>query len=454
MRPAQPGATRRNPWWIPPFLGRVPPEIDDRRIALLGFVALALLFESYDMSLLGAALKYIARDLQIEEAQLGIFNGAIRFVALPAFLLIPLADVIGRRRLFLGSVIGLSVGTCLTAFSGSPAQFVACQMLARSCMLTASAVAFVIVTEEFPAATRGWGIGMLAALASMGHGLGAGLFAAVDSLPYGWRALYVVGALPLVLLPMLSRGIHETERFEIQRHRASQGKKIRSTFSEWFRPILSLLQSHPWRALGIALVGCFAALGHSVVFAFIGYFVLEYHGWPPWQYSLMFVVCGGVGIIGNIAAGRMADRRGRRSVGLFFLGGFPLVAWIFFRGPDLAIPLVWIALVFSSTAGNVIIRAFSTELFPTSQRATSAGMLVLFETLGAGVGLSLLTLLSAEKGDLIPLIPVVSIASLAAGLILLFFPETHQRELESLSHEPTWARPATGTASADPSVRR
>src|SRR6187455_2521455 len=101
---------RRNPWWIPPFLGSVP-NIDKRLVDLLGFVALALLFENYDFSLLNAALKHIAHDLGIAETDLGYFTALVRLGALPAFALIPAADYIGRRRLFLVAVIGLSVGT-------------------------------------------------------------------------------------------------------------------------------------------------------------------------------------------------------------------------------------------------------------------------------------------------------------------------------------------------------
>src|SRR5215510_1065329 len=78
---------RRNPWWIPPFLGRVP-NIEKRLVDLLGFVALALLFENYDFSLLNAALKHIAHDLNIAETDLGYFTSLVRLGALPAFLII------------------------------------------------------------------------------------------------------------------------------------------------------------------------------------------------------------------------------------------------------------------------------------------------------------------------------------------------------------------------------
>ena len=40
-------------------------------MSLLGLVALALFFESYDISMLTAALPHIARDLGMSEADLG-----------------------------------------------------------------------------------------------------------------------------------------------------------------------------------------------------------------------------------------------------------------------------------------------------------------------------------------------------------------------------------------------
>jgi hypothetical protein len=49
----------RNPWWIPPFLGRVPENLGAPRLRLLGMVALALLFEEYDGAMLISALKHI-----------------------------------------------------------------------------------------------------------------------------------------------------------------------------------------------------------------------------------------------------------------------------------------------------------------------------------------------------------------------------------------------------------
>lgn len=421
---------RRNPWWIPPFFGAVP-ELEPRLLSLLGFVALALFFENYDFSLLNAALKHIAHDLNLAETELGAFAAQIRLGALPAFLVIPFSDVIGRRRLFLVSVAGLSVGTFATAFAQDPTQFVIAQVVTRTFMLTASAIAVVIITEEFPAAHRGWGIGMLAALAAVGHGFGALLFGAVDLLPYGWRALYAFGIVPLLLLPRFRRGVAETHRF-----RAGADERALAATTSWQRwvaPLAGMLRQHAGRTAGVIFVAAVSSFGHSVVYAFIGYFVLEYRAWEPWQYSAMVVLCGALGVVGNVHAGRLADRHGRRVVGLAVLGVFPVFAWLFFRGPGWILPVVWVLLVLVTMAGNVILRAFATELFPTSQRGTSAGMMSLAETFGAGVGLLSLSLLVAERGDLIAVLPVVASATLLAAVVILFLPETRQRELESIS---------------------
>jgi MFS transporter, putative metabolite:H+ symporter len=437
--PATIAATRvANPWWLPPFLlGRVPPGVEPRVLKVLGFVSFALFFEHYDTSLLGNALKFIVADLQIAEADLGFFQMLIRLGALPAFFLIPFIDRLGRRRLFLAALIGMSVGTLLTAFSQSAAQFVACQMFTRMFVITASAVAIVIVAEELPAATRGWGIGILAAVSASGHGLGAALFAAVDLLPWGWRALYAFGVLPLALLPMFRRNIRETARFtehrDAQLARAARGEVAGDG---WWGPLVGFFRTHPARAAGMAVVASVSSVGHVVVISFTGYYVLQYQGWAPYQLSLMVIAAGMVGIVGNVVAGRVADRSGRRVVGFAFLAVFPPVAWAFYIGPGWALPVLWSIMIFTLMGANVIIRALSSELFPTSHRGTSTGLLALTETLGAAAGLLLLGMLQARGGDLVSLIPLISLATLVAGVVLLAFPETRQRELEAISTEP------------------
>lgn len=430
--PAPPAERIRNPWWIPPFLGRVP-AVGEGPLRVVGVVGLALLFENYDQSMLTAALKHIAEGFGIPESDLGEMLGFVHLGSVAAFLLIPFADRIGRRRLFLVSVIGLSAATVLSAFAQSVAQFVVLQMLGRAFMVTCSATAFVIVTEEFPAEHRGWGIGILGALGSMGYGLGLGLFAAIDILPYGWRALYVVGVVPLVLLPRFRRRIQETARFRaLQQERGDAGEGF---LEGWLRPLADLARAYPWRTAAIGAIGIFGSAGGTVGFVFTAFHVQSVHGWSPGQYSAMAVIAGTVGIIGNVAAGRIADRHGRRGVGFVLYATYPLFVLAFYNGPGWVLPLVWIPLIFGLTGANTINRAFATELFPTSFRGTSAGWLMLTEAAGRSIGLFLVAFGTPDGGSNVPMISLVGFASLLAGVVIWLLPETGRRELESISTE-------------------
>src|SRR5262245_16064256 len=106
----------RNPWWIPPFLGRVPQKLGAPQLRLLGMVSSGRLLQEYAGAMLISALKHIARDLGMADQDLGLHLGLIRVGALPAFFCVPLADRFGRRPVFLASTVALGVLTFASAF--------------------------------------------------------------------------------------------------------------------------------------------------------------------------------------------------------------------------------------------------------------------------------------------------------------------------------------------------
>ncbi len=421
---------------------------------MLGMVSLGLLFDQYDFGMLSAALPRIAVDLRVPDEQLGYTLSVIRFGAVPAFLVLPLADRIGRRRVFLSAIAITSLGTGLTALAQSTAQFALVQMVTRTFMTVALSLSFVIVAEEFPAEHRGWGVGMVGALGAAGIGLGAALFAFVDVLPFGWRALYVFGLAPLLFFGAFRRGVPETRRF--RDHVASRpAERASSALGESLRPIAQLVRTHPARASLIAVVSFALFFGQVAVFQLIGKFVVDERRWAPWQFSTMFVLGGAVGIVGNIVAGRLGDRLGRRVVGAASMLAFPVFASIFYLGPDWALAPMWIAFVFCVSANTTVLRAFAAELFPTSQRGSAMGLSEVVGAIGSTAGLAVLglgTQAAAPAGvlhavfDLLPfdvshasalarMTSLLSWASAVAGLLVLLLPETKQRELEAISAE-------------------
>jgi predicted MFS family arabinose efflux permease len=186
----------------------------------------------------------------------------------------------------------------------------------------------------------------------------------------------------------------------------------------------------------MAAVAALLGVGEVGAFQFSSYFALTAHGWSPAGYSTMVLLGGGGGgIVGNVVAGTLADRVGRRWVGAAFLAVFPLFAILFYNGPAWALPLGFAGFVFCDTAGGVVVRALSTELFPISHRGTSAGWVTVVLTLGWAAGRARVGGGTSGLGDIARMTSRLSIAVLAAGLLLLALPETHRRELEVIAPE-------------------
>jgi MFS family permease len=424
----------QNPWYLAPWFGRTG-VLEPATLRLLGLVSLGLLFENYDMGLVNAALPQIAGTLGMTAGETGLYMGAIRLGGLATFLIVPFADVIGRRRVFLGALVGMSVGTLGTALSQSPLQFTLCQMLTRAFLMAASVLAMVILVEEFPAHQRGAGLGLLSVLGGLGFGLVSGLYAAVDWLPFGWRALYALGILPVLLLPFFRRSLHETARFERESARRPPG---RAAFRSWLGPIALLVRTHPGRAALVGGAGFFASLGSIGFFVYTSYFVQNAFGWAPGHYTLLVLGGGLIGLAGNLIGGRGSDRFGRRPVGFVCLALAPLFAALFYLGPLRSMTPSWTLVpawglwVLCTSAGDLVIRALAAELFDTSHRGTAVAWLVFVETLGWTLGLFAVALVDSLEG-LAWIVSGLSLALAVAGILLARVPETGRRELESLS---------------------
>ena len=426
--PAATPARRRNPWWIPPFLGRLP-DISPEQQRLLGLVTLGMFFEQYDLSLISSAVRHISEDLQIGVSESGFYLSAIRFGALFTFAIVPFADRVGRRRIFILSLAGMSLATLASGLSQTAAQFTLCQMIARAFMHSSVAVAVVMLAEEFPANHRGWAIGVMGAVGGFGFGLGAAVFAAIDVLPYGWRAMYAIGIVPVLLLPALRRDLVETRRFREHQAESDEGEAGLGS-------VVQLAREHPRRAGVLGVAGLGLATAVIATFQYASWFVREVHGLEPYQYSLIVMLGGGVGIIGNVVGGRLGDRFGRRGVGMTAFTLLPLGAIVFFFGPTWSLWIGFALIVFLNSSGEVMLRALSSELFPTSQRAAASGWLVVVQVLGWTLGLFVVGLRTETIGDLSATVAILSGASLVAAIALVFLPETRGRELEEIAGSP------------------
>jgi MFS family permease len=408
------------------MFGRTPPFTRRQRRVFL-IATTAGFFDNYDRALLSLALKQIQQGLRIAEAHLGAMLSLVRLGYLLSLLITPLADVFGRRRLLLYTIVGYTVFTALSALAPSENWFIGAQLLARAFAGAEATVALVILAEEVDAAFRGWAVGLLGALSACGYGLAALVFALIFVIPYGWRGLYALAVIPLVLIIPLRRLLPESRRFEAE----SQSERGASVW----HPLRELFRAYPARLAGLLAVSFLASMGGNASGLYLPKYLQEVHGYSPANVSVLFVVGGAVGILGNIIAGRLSDRFGRRAMGAAFMFLGPLLTiWIYTtRGPTV-VP-AWILELFFDTAASTIVATYSAELFPTSHRSTAGSALAVAGTSGGAIGLALEGVLYRASGSHWSAIRYLTVFWMIAPALLLFLPETAGRELEAISPE-------------------
>lgn len=421
----------RPPAWFRlfPFL-KAPEDLTPLQWRLLGLLGLTVLINHYDFGLLGAALLQIQRDLGISERGIGNVAGAVRAGSVLALGLAVVADRRGRRRLLLLTIVGFTVCTALTAFARTAAQFTALQFLARAFVTAEEMLAVVVIAEELGALRRGFGLGVLGALGSLGNGLAFVAFGFIDAIPYGWRALYLVGVLPLLWLAWIRRSLPETRRFEDERSRRhSEAAPLAA-----LRPVLDLLGVYPLRALALVLAVAPASMVMVSGATFAVKFLQEAHGWPPGAIPLLMAGGGALVFASMALAGAWADRLGRRRLAMAAVVLNAAGLTLFYNGSGWWVVPGWILMTAGFVSADVIFGALGSELFPTSYRATASGLRTFAWTGGGALGLFV------ESNLVFPLVEshATALTWMLAGAwiapaVLLALPETARRELEEIS---------------------
>jgi MFS family permease len=419
---------RRTPRW--PFIARQFPPFSSRQWRVFGISTTAGFFDNYDSALLSLALRQIQSGLGIADAQLGATLSLIRLGYLASLLLSPLADVFGRRKLLLYTIVGYTFFTAISAAAPHTASFVGAQFMARAFSGAEATVSLVILAEEVDAAVRGWALGMQGALSISGYGLAAIVFGMIRIIPFGWRGLYAVALFPLILIIPLRRLLPESRRFERE-------NRAQTTWTTSLAPLRRLLSTDPYRLFSVFVVIFMGSMAGGAVGFFVPKYLQEVHQWSPARVSSLYVFGGALGIIGNIVAGRVSDRFGRRYVGPLVIAIEAVLAYQLYTIRTGSVVILWIGWLFCDQAGVTITSAYSAELFPTSFRAAAAGALYVARFAGGALGLLEEGILYGLTGSHWSAIRILTIGwLLAATLMFLLFPETARRELEEIAPLP------------------
>jgi MFS family permease len=416
--------------WLPPGL-RPPVAMEWRQEHIFLLVGVIALFAGYDQNVFGLALSQIQADLAIPENMAGPTISYFRIGAIfPALIIAASADLVGRRKLLLFTLLGQATFTLATAFTQDYLQFLCAQILTRVFGYAEEMLCFVVIAEEVAGAARGWSNGTLSALYYLGAGVASLVFAAVNLLPYGWRSIYVIGAIPLFFVAYLRRSLPETKRFAAQDRMAATRSRMETSLSL----LHDLVRQHPGRLLTVLTAA--GAFGFAISPASIlssKYLQSVYH-YTPGQVTLLFIPGGLVGLVLAILAGRLSDRVGRKPMAFAIVCLAALSFALLYSGVGaIWVPLLWILSFFGFFSGDALIAGFALEIVPTHYRATVSGLRYLVEIVTGAVALFLEGRLYDHFHAHGPAIQWLLMTIPITLVAILFLPEPAGKTLEEMA---------------------
>ncbi|KYF47003.1 MFS transporter permease [Sorangium cellulosum] len=391
---------------------------------LFWFLSVASFFEGYDYLALTQILPNFGAEMGLAARHEGLLVGFINAGTMIAYLLVRKADEWGRRRVLTITIAGYTVFSVLTGFAPNVYVFAICQLLARIFLLGEWAVSMVYAAEEYPSDRRGMVIGVIQAFSSLGSIVCAGVVPLLLTTPYGWRSVYFVGGIPLVLMAIARRGLRETARFE-QAAAERQGEGPQPFLRIWRSP-------YRRRMLQLALIWGLTYVCTQNAVTFWKTFALRERGFTDAEVGASITFAAVVSMPLIFVSGKLLDVVGRRrgAVIIYVLAaGGVLGAYSLGTRAGLTAALVFA--IFGASGVLPVLNAYMSELFPTHLRSDA---LAWSNNLLGRIGYLLSPIavgLAAEEVGWGPAVSATSIFPLfALALILWLLPETRGKELE------------------------
>jgi len=355
---------------------------------------------------------------------IGIGLATIRAASLLGLPLAALADRFGRKPVLTTMcATGLAL-TALTTLSPSYWWFIAIFAIGRPFLSAAVGLTQVSAVELTASHDRAKAVSLVAA----GYAVGAGLAAIIHSLAektLGFRGIFALALVPLVLLPVLVRKVVEPDRFARVEASASGAQPVLGAVARPYRRRLLVV------ALLAFSISVITGPADSLVFIYAEDF-LHLSGIVT---SGMVVAAGAAGLGGLLVGRWLSDRLGRRPTVAIAMAGMAIFGTLAYTGPPWALFAGYVAGV---TCGAVFAPAggsLANELFPTSVRASVAGWYIAAGVVGAIVGFLAFGVVADVRGTSHHLALAAAVVFLPMMLttgLLLLLPETKGKEPEEL----------------------
>lgn len=389
---------------------------------LLWIAGLGWLFDAMDVGMLSFIIAALQKEWGLTAEQMG-WIGSMNSIgmAVGAFVFGLLADRIGRKQVFIITLLLFSIGSGLSAFATTLTVFLILRFFIGMGLGGELPVASTLVSESVPAHERGKIVVLLESFWA-----GGWLLAALISffiIPvYGWQMALILGAIPALYAIYLRINLPDSQKF-IAVKTAERRSVWRNIADVWAKPyarqttMLWIL----WFAVVFSYYGMFLWLPSVMVMK--GFSLIK-----SFEYVLIMTLAQ---LPGYFSVAWLIERIGRKAVLIIYLVGTALSAYFFGNAESVAMLVTFGALLsFFNLGAWGALYAYTPEQYPTVIRATGAGMAASFGRIGGILGPLLVGYLVAQKVSITMIFAVFCIAIFIGALAVLFLgKETKQQEL-------------------------
>lgn len=388
--------------------------------AILAIVGGAILFDGYDLVIYGAVLPTLIAD----EGAIGALSPAVAGslgsytmigVMIGALSAGAVGDRLGRRKVMLTAIAWFSVGMGLTALAGSITVFGVLRFATGLGVGMIVATGGAIIAEFAPQNRRNLFNAIVYSGVPAGGVLASVLAVALEDV-IGWRGLFAIGALPVVILmPLALYALPESPRWLVARGRVADAERLCASHDFPAGEFLAVDaatnaetpgatdddKSKALERTGFAALFSRAYLPGTVLIgtmSFIG--LLSTYGLNTWLPQIMqdngtsadnslyslFALNGGA-VVGGLFASWVADKVGAKKV---ITATFCVAALCLFALPN-SMP-VWLVYLLIGFAGigvlgtQVLTYGLTSNYFGTSARAAGVAWCAGFGRLGGIFG--------------------------------------------------------------------
>jgi MFS family permease len=407
------------PGWAPPD------RLEPRQAHVIGLLAAASLSAAFVNTLFTQTVNFAADDFGVGKSGQGLAGVIVRCGIVVALPFLVLADRIGRRRVMV--LLAWLAPMCAALGAAAPTFWVltGSQAIGRPLGIALDLLIAVAATEEMPRNSRAYAVSVLAMASGLGAGIAVMSLPLADLGPSGWRLVYVISLVWLVIAWDLTRRLTETTRFDAL-------ATARRAAREPMRPV----HIRRRRFVALASVSVFANLFVAPASFFQNRYLRDVRDYSGSGIALFTICTATPASLGFVVGGRVADLAGRRRV---LSVALPISTFLLVASFAIGGPWMWVAAGFGGFFGGVAYPAFAvyrTELFPTARRGQVGGFVAALSLAGGSVGLLGAGYLLDHDWDYSQVMAFLAAGQILAALIALTtYPETAHKALEELNPE-------------------